>query len=215
VARPFARRLKKAVFSAIPSSRLIERGPRSSRRVALTFDDGPDERTLEYLDVMDKLGARGTFFLVGKYCEAHPELVREYIRRGHQVAAHGYDHSRFTTLGTQELADQLARTDVALGPQATRRRWVRPPYGAMNARVLGQLLLDDTRIALWSLDSHDYEVKATEELVRRCSPPFVRGGDVILLHEGQQWTLDALPGIIEALRGAGYSMVTMADLVGA
>jgi peptidoglycan/xylan/chitin deacetylase (PgdA/CDA1 family) len=207
--------VKNAVFQALPRSRLVQRGPAKSRHVALTFDDGPDHLTRAYLDLLEELDVRATFFVVGTACEREPELTREYVRRGHQVASHGYDHTRFTKLRRMALDEQLRRTrDLlgGLGPTPTLRPWVRPPYGDMNARVLAQLLTNDNFIAMWSLDSHDYEIKDPVEVAARCSPRHVSAGEVILLHEGQQWTLDALPRIVSGLRDAGFEMVTMAEM---
>jgi len=204
--------VKNAVYRAVPRSRLVQRGPAKNRQVALTFDDGPDHLTGAYLDLLDELDVRATFFVVGTACEREPELMREYVRRGHQIASHGYDHTRFTRLRWAALDAQLRRTTELLGPTPTQRPWVRPPYGDVDARVLAQLLASGSMIAMWSLDSHDYEIKDPEELAARCSPRHVSGGEVILLHEGQQWTLDALPRIVAGLRDAGYAMVTMADM---
>jgi peptidoglycan/xylan/chitin deacetylase (PgdA/CDA1 family) len=205
--------LKKAVFRAIPRSRLAQRGPSKSRHVALTFDDGPDHMTRAYLDLLDELEVRATFFVVGTACEREPDLMREYVRRGHQIASHGYDHTRFTKLRRMALDEQLRRTtELLAGSERTARPWVRPPYGDVNARVLAQLLASGSFIAMWSLDSQDYGIKDPAELAARCSPRHVSGGEVILLHEGQQWTLDALPLIVSGLRDAGYEMVTMAEM---
>jgi peptidoglycan/xylan/chitin deacetylase (PgdA/CDA1 family) len=209
------RQLKAAVLDAIPSSRLIQRGPGSARRVALTFDDGPDHMTRAYLDLLEKLRAPSTFFLVGKQCEKEPALTREYVERGHQIASHGYDHTPFPNLGVGALGEQLRRTEASLEAQRTERNWVRPPYGKMDSRVLAQLLLQRKMVALWSLDPRDYETKDSDELVARCAPSHVSPGEVLLFHEGQQWTLDALPRIVGALRDEGYEMVTMADMFAA
>ncbi len=213
VIRALRRQLKSAVFGAVPQSRLIGRGPPTRRRLALTFDDGPDVMTTTYLRALDDLGVPGTFFLVGQACEREPALVREYVGRGHQIAGHGYDHTSFVDLRWRGLREQLARTAAAIGPQPTERPWVRPPYGALNARVLGQLLATGITVALWSLDSLDFKLRDAREVALQCSPDRVGPGEIILLHEGQQWTLDALPRIVGGLREAGYEMVTMADLV--
>jgi peptidoglycan-N-acetylglucosamine deacetylase len=205
--------VKEAVYGALPRSRLFRRGPANLRRVALTFDDGPDLLTARYLDLLDELRAPATFFLVGKHCAQHPELTHEYVRRGHQIASHGWDHHPFPTLGWNALHDQLERTDAILGPQPTGRPWVRPPYGKIDARTIGQMLAYGSTIAMWSLDSHDYEVRDPGELVARCAPEQVAPGEVILMHEGQEWTLAALPRIIGGLREAGYELVTMSDLM--
>jgi peptidoglycan-N-acetylglucosamine deacetylase len=215
VLAPLRRQVKRAVYRVLPRSRLIRRGPDAGRRVALTFDDGPDPMTPRYLDLLDELGVAATFFLVGLSCQRNPDQVRDYVRRGHQVAGHGFDHRRFPDLGWNQLRDQLERTDAILGAQPTPRPWVRPPFGAIDARVMGQLLRHGATVAMWSLDSHDYEVRDPDELARRCAPDQVRPGEVILMHEGQDWTLAALPRIVAGLRDDGYELVTMADLLAA
>ena len=209
-ARRFA---KEVVYGAMPRSRLVRRGPAGVKRVALTIDDGPDPMTPRYLDLLDELRVPATFFVLGQHCERYPELAVDYVRRGHQIASHGYDHQPFPQLAWNALRDQLERTDALIGPQPTARPWVRPPYGKVDARVIGQLLARGATIAMWSLDSNDYVIRDPDELAARCAPGRVTSGEVILLHEGQQWTLDALPRIVEGLRGAGYEMVTMADLL--
>lgn len=197
----------------MPRSRLVTRGPSARRQVALTFDDGPDGLTTAYLRVLEELDVRATFFLVGRACENEPELVREYVRHGHQIAGHGYDHTPFVDLRWAALREQLTRTAAAIGSRSTVREWVRPPYGALNPRVLGQLLASGTTIALWSLDSLDFKHHDSSAVALQCSPERVSPGEVILLHEGQQWTLDALPRIVGGLRDAAYELVTMAEML--
>jgi peptidoglycan/xylan/chitin deacetylase (PgdA/CDA1 family) len=205
--------VKGAVYAAIPRSRLLRRGRTDLRQVALTFDDGPDHLTNAYLDCLDELDVRATFFVLGKSCEQQPELAREYVRRGHQVASHGYDHTHFTRLPWRGLRDQLRRTEKVLGSRSTAR-WIRPPYGNVDAGVLAQLLASGNVLAMWSLDSHDHEIRDAAEVATRCAPRHVSAGEVILLHEGQTWTLEALPLIVRGLRDAGYEFVTMAKMFG-
>jgi peptidoglycan/xylan/chitin deacetylase (PgdA/CDA1 family) len=200
--------MKNAVFDAVPGVR--RRGPAASRRVALTFDDGPDHLTERYLEVLDDLGVPATFFVLGALASARPDLVREYRRRGHQIAGHGYDHTRFNKLGRRELLDQCARTEATLGGQLSGRPWVRPPHGALDTSSLLQLVTSGYTVAMWSLDSRDYGTTDADEVVRRCAS--VSAGEVILLHEGQQWTIDALPRIVAGIQAAGLECVTMHDL---
>jgi len=206
------RRARDVVFDAMPPNLVVRRGPSTVRRVALTFDDGPDELTDRYLDVLDRLDVPATFFIMGDRSEERPRTVREYVRRGHQVAAHGWDHQSFPSLSVAGLRDQLRKTEAAIGAQPTFRPWVRPPHGALSARVIAQLLGGGYTIALWSFDSRDYEIHDPAQLVARCDPAQMAPGEVLLFHEGQTWTLDALPGIVGNLRAAGYECVTMADL---
>lgn len=203
--------VKHAVLDRLPG--VLRRGPLTSRRVALTFDDGPDDLTLQYLETLDELGVPATFFVCGDRAAEKPELVREYIRRGHQLANHGYDHTRFTKLSRRELIDQLERTERAIGGQVTGRPWVRPPHGALNARSLFALRSAGYVVALWSIDSRDYHVRDADALAETCEPNVVGAGDILLFHEGQPWTVEALPRIVAALHGAGLECVTLHDLV--
>jgi len=200
--------VKNVVKDRLPG--VVRRAPVTVKRVALTFDDGPDELTPEYLELLDDLGIPATFFVCGEQAARHPQLIREYLRRGHQVASHGYDHTRFTKLARRELLDQLARTDHAIGGQLTGRSWVRPPHGSLDAGSLITLRSAGYVVALWSIDSHDYEVRDAAKVIEHCQT--AEPGDVLLFHEGQPWTLQALPPIVAALHGAGYECVTMHDL---
>lgn len=198
------------MFDRVPG--LLRKGPTSSKRVALTFDDGPDSLTLRYLELLDDLGIPATFFVCGNRAEKQPELVREYLRRGHQVASHGYDHTSFPKLTRKQLLDQLERTEEAIGGQVSGRAWVRPPHGSLDARSLIAARAAGYVIALWSIDSQDYTDKDPASLAERCGPKAVRAGDVILFHEGQEWTLEALPRIVTGLQASGLECVTMHDL---
>ena len=202
--------VKTAMFDRVPG--LLRKGPTASKRVALTFDDGPDSLTLRYLELLDDLGVPATFFVCGNRAEKQPELVREYLRRGHQVASHGYDHTQFPKLSRRELLDQLEKTEAAIGGQFSGHAWVRPPHGSLDAMSVITTRAAGYVVALWSLDSQDYTDKDPASLAERCGPKHVRPGDVILFHEGQEWTLEALPRIVTGLQASGLECVTMHDL---
>jgi peptidoglycan-N-acetylglucosamine deacetylase len=203
-------RVKDVMFDRVPG--LLRRGPAASKRVAITFDDGPDELTPRYLDLLDNLGVPATFFVIGELANKRPELVREYVKRGHQVAGHGYDHTRFTKLGVRELLDQARKTDAAIGGSPTGHPWIRPPHGSLDAGSIVALRAAGFVIALWTVDSRDYADRDPAKLAERCAPANVHGGDVLLFHEGQEWTLEALPRIVAALHASGLECVTMHDL---
>lgn len=200
--------VKNAVIDRIPG--VLRKGPTTVKRVALTFDDGPDETTPKLLEMLDDLGVPATFFVCGENAEKYPLLIREYLRRGHQVANHGFDHSTFTKLSRRQLRDQLARTDLAIGGQATGRLWVRPPHGIVDATTLLALRAAGYVVAMWTIDSMDYTEKDPGKLAELCAN--ASAGDVLLFHEGQPWTLEALPRIVTSLHANGYECVTMHDL---
>lgn len=205
--------VKNAIYDRVPG--LVRKGPPNAKRVAITFDDGPDHLTTRYLDLLDELGVPATFFVIGARAESNPALIREYLRRGHQLAGHGFDHVRFPKLSRKELLDQVTRTDRALGFQITGHSWVRPPHGSIDPASLVTLVTAGYKVAMWSLDSCDYGTDDPSTIATTCAPDRISAGEVLLFHEGQQWTLDALPRIITGLHAAGYECVTMHDLLAA
>lgn len=178
--------------------------------MALTFDDGPDELTPRYLDLLDELRVPATFFVIGAHAEANPNLVSAYLQRGHQVASHGYDHARFSTLSRRDLLDQCRRTENAIGLQLSGHPWVRPPHGDLDTISILTLRAAGYTVALWSLDACDYTDHDPKSIAARCAP--ATAGDVLLFHEGQQHTLATLPLVVEQLRASGHECVTMYDL---
>lgn len=206
--------LRGAALRVLPRAVLFANGRRdpSHRRIALTFDDGPDTMSSRYLDVLSRLGVRATFFLVGESAARAPGLVREYVRRGHDVGAHGWSHESFAGMSRERLDDELARTAAAL-PPPRGRAMVRPPRGSLSLASLYRLAAAGYTTVLWSVDSDDCRTTDAGLVERRLAPEHLAPGDVVLLHEQQPWTLDALPVVVHALRGAGWELVTVRELM--
>jgi peptidoglycan-N-acetylglucosamine deacetylase len=182
-------------------------------RIALSFDDGPTPLTEQYLDVLDHLGVRATFFLVGELCAAHPEWVRAIAERGHELAGHGYTHRRFTTLSRAALASELAKTSALLPTRKTKRQLVRPPYGAVSASSLMTCALQGFTTVLWSLNSCDWRARDSGEVERVVRESHTSAGEIVLLHEGQPLTVQALPAVVGSLKESGHELVTVGELL--
>ncbi|HEX2879972.1 MAG TPA: polysaccharide deacetylase family protein [Polyangiaceae bacterium] len=218
---PFSTRqgAKALAQAMLPSSMVTWRGPvaRSAaqrKAVALTFDDGPTSLTPEYLRVLDQLGVRATFFVIGKACTEYPHLVRAIASHGHQLANHGYTHRRFTTLSSSELEQELQRTQDLLDTfQAPQHRLVRPPHGATSLWSMLNCSLAGFTTVLWSFDSGDSRTRNVTDLEQAFTVNTVNDGDIILLHEGQSWTLQALPAIVNELEKTGHDLVTLGELL--
>jgi peptidoglycan/xylan/chitin deacetylase (PgdA/CDA1 family) len=191
----------------IPKRFLILRGDSTEKRVALTFDDGPDAMTPEYIAVLRRHAARATFFVLGENCEKYPEHVEALRLSGHELAGHGFSHRRFPELSAQELTIELRRTSRLL-PQS---HWVRPPQGRTTLTSLVRCARAGYSTVLWSLDSDDWTLREPAQVAERIAR--ARPGEIILLHEGQRWTLDALPQALDLLGRAGYSFVTLTQLL--
>lgn len=196
----------------IPARVLAFRGAARGRRLALTFDDGPDPLTREYLDVLDHHGVRATFFVLGRLCAARTDDLRDMERRGHEIAGHGFSHRRFTRMSRAELRGELAQTAAVL-PAGPGQTLVRPPHGSTTPRSLVRCARAGYRTVLWSHDSDDSRAATAAEVVARLVPECLTPGDIILLHEGYAWTLEALPAVLERLRAAGYSCTTVSELL--
>jgi peptidoglycan/xylan/chitin deacetylase (PgdA/CDA1 family) len=209
-----ARRTAKALAEALlPSSLVVWRGAPEHRRVALTFDDGPDSLTPQYLEVLERAGARATFFLVGELCEKSPELVRAIAAGGHELGNHGYTHRPFPKLGGRELASELLRTQSLLPMTRRGRALVRPPYGAVSPASLLTCARNGFTTVLWSLNSGDWKRRSAREVERTFTDHTAAPGEIVLLHEGQSWTLNALPAIVGQLKKAGNELVTVSELL--
>jgi peptidoglycan/xylan/chitin deacetylase (PgdA/CDA1 family)/glycosyltransferase involved in cell wall biosynthesis len=206
-------RARAAAIRALPRRLLVRRGGGAARRVALTFDDGPHQMTDAYLDVLDRYGARATFFVVGKACAEHPEAAARMAARGHEVAGHGFTHRAFTKLEPDTLRDELDRTTALLPAPRTSRPLVRPPYGATSLRSLALTARAGYTTVLWSRDSDDCRTYSPDEVVSRLAPAELAPGEIVLLHEGQEWTLEALPRILENLAKGGWSAVPVGEMI--
>jgi peptidoglycan/xylan/chitin deacetylase (PgdA/CDA1 family) len=213
--RARSRAVRAVVARLLPRSVLFVRGARDRRRkrIALTFDDGPDTMTPRYLEVLGELGVRATFFVIGQQAARDADAVAAYARRDHEVGGHGWTHDEFAAMGRARLAGELEQTAAVLPPPRGRRSLVRPPRGSLGVRALGQLAASGYVSVLWSVDSDDCRTQARADVERRLVPSSVSPGDVVLLHEMQPWTLDALPAVVRRLRDDGYELVTVSDLM--
>jgi peptidoglycan/xylan/chitin deacetylase (PgdA/CDA1 family) len=182
--------------------------------VALTFDDGPTELTLPYLSVLARFQVKATFFVVGELCAVRPDLVSAIAAGGHELGGHGYTHRRFPTLSTSMLRTELARTAALLPPSERRRSLVRPPHGAVSLSSIVVCARASFTTALWSFDSGDCRTRRPEDVLGafECDGAS-KAGAIVLLHEGQTWTLEALPSILSGLKETGHDMVTMREML--
>jgi peptidoglycan/xylan/chitin deacetylase (PgdA/CDA1 family) len=215
--RQHARKSAKALGQLLlPRSLVVWRGRGAAAtpgKVALTFDDGPDSLTPDYLAVLDTLGVRATFFVVGEHCQRQPELVDEMLRRGHEVAGHGYTHRRFTELSSDQLWEELEQTRMLLPQQPGDRALVRPPFGAVSPTSLLTCARAGFTTVLWSLNSEDWCNRDSSAISRQLHAAPISDGEIVLLHEGQTWTINALPDIVGGLRRDGHELVTVSELL--
>jgi peptidoglycan/xylan/chitin deacetylase (PgdA/CDA1 family) len=190
----------RAATRLAPDAVLIRRLPRGTRAISLTFDDGPDDSTPELLDLLDEHDLLATFFLLGEQCEKRPDLVDAILRRGHEVASHGWEHRHVPEMTADELARDLARTQRVLPPARRARPLFRPPRGRVSPSSLARIASLGFTTALWSYDGLDWRLRTEEALLGRFRADPPRAGDVVLLHEGEPATRALLPTLARMLR---------------
>jgi peptidoglycan/xylan/chitin deacetylase (PgdA/CDA1 family) len=189
--------------------------------VALTFGDGPDPgSTPRFLDALEALGARATFFVLGENAARHPRLTREIARRGHELAVHGWAHDRpWAPAPLREVRD-VGRAAVTVADAAgAPPRWYRPPYGILTGARLLAARRAGLRPVLWSAWGRDWTADATAASVRATVRRDLRSGGTVLLHDAPhgaapgrwQAALAALPGLVGHCRDTGWTVGPLAD----
>ncbi|MFA3873282.1 polysaccharide deacetylase family protein [Streptomyces sp. MMCC 100] len=196
-------------------------GQGGTGHVALTFDDGPDPvSTPHFLDVLDVLGVRATFFVLGENAVRHPAVARELVRRGHELAVHGWRHDRPWWPSPARDARELLGAVQVVGEVAGRApRWYRPPYGILTSGRWAAARRAGLRPVLWTAWGKDWRHDATPASVRATVAADLRGGGTVLLHDTDHasapgsWraTLGALPDIVRDCRDAGLAVGPLAE----
>ncbi len=176
--------------------------------IALTFDDGPDAvLTPRFLDILDAYDVPATFFVMGSSVAGNEAIIARMVDDGHRVQNHTWDHPYLTQLTTDEIERQIERTNAAIvGAGAPEPQFGRPPYGDYDARVAGAFDGQGLEIVTWTnaLDIRDWDGPASSALIVERVRGNLQDGGVVLLHDVQPNTLDALPGIIDAVHQEGY-----------
>jgi peptidoglycan/xylan/chitin deacetylase (PgdA/CDA1 family) len=181
--------------------------------VFLTFDDGPHPQgTLAVLAALDLERAPAAFFITGEQAVRHPEIVREVAAAGHEIALHGHQHQTRRQSSRRLLADDTQRALDAVSTAAgTRPRLYRPPHGVFTLTGLRLIRSLGLEPLLWSKWGRDWESRATASSIAARATSGIRAGDVLLLHDGDQYgaaaswrmTAAAIPRIADRIAAAG------------
>ena len=210
----------------------------SRRKLAITFDDGPNPAiTPKLLDLLDRYNAKATFFLIGRYVRECPELVKEIIARGHSVGNHTETHPNLLWLPPTQVRVELRLCHNAIcHALGSPPKWFRPPFGMRNPWVIPAARDLGYRTVMWTLIPGDWQEKPVEWLIPRMQPiadhaqrglgnngsnPAAGMGDVLCLHDGthrqingdRSRTLAALEHWLPRWRDLGVEFVTIGEAV--
>ncbi|WP_193386393.1 polysaccharide deacetylase family protein [Streptomyces xiaopingdaonensis] len=196
-------------------------GRGSPGHIALTFDDGPDSGTTpRFLDALDRLGVRATFFVLGERLLDDRGLARGMLDAGHELGVHGWSHEKPWFPEPHREAADLARTagtisDLGAAPPT----WYRPPYGILTAGRRRAAARARLRPVLWTAWGRDWRPAADRRSVLADLSRRLTGGATVLLHDSDytsapgSWrtTLDALPDLVSWCRAAGWRVGTLGE----
>lgn len=200
---------------------LVRRGPAERPWVALTLDAGAGSEPVPgILQTLRERKVAITFFLTGQWIRDNPDLVRQIVADGHEIANHTFSHPDLTRLSDGRIRDELAQTEAQLQEVAGvgARPFFRPPYGAYNERVLEVAQRAGYLPVYWTLDSLDSigEPKTPafllERVTAKLAPAQLRGA-IILAHCGSAATAQALPSILDRFAAMGFEVKTLSEVL--
>ena len=196
--------------------------PRGARQIALTYDDGPnDPHTLRLLEVLAKHNVHATFFMIGRYVQQRPEIVREVVKAGHVIGNHTFTHPLLTLQSAaqirQELSDCRSALQDAIGDHSNL---FRPPFGGRRPatlRIARELGLEPV---MWNVTGYDWNAPPSAMIEQKVAKQ-IRGGDVILLHDGghkqigadRSQTVLATDSLIAKYQAERYRFVTIQEMM--
>lgn len=209
----------------------------SPRKLAITFDDGPNPAiTPKLLGLLERYDARATFFVIGKFVRECPELARETAARGHLLGNHTETHPNLFLLGRAKIGEELSRCQGAIGEvMGAAPKYFRPPFGLRNPLLAPAARELKLEVVLWTLLPGDWRAPSDEWLIRRIEPlsdriycdlkdtkhPARRTGEILCLHDGyhrhqngdRKHTVAALEYWLPRWRDLGVEFVTIEEAV--
>jgi peptidoglycan-N-acetylglucosamine deacetylase len=196
--------------------------PRESRQLALTYDDGPnDPHTLRLLEVLSRHEAHATFFLIGSRVRQRPDIVREIAAAGHLIGNHTFTHPLLTFKSTSQIRRELLDCRSTLEDSVgLHSNLFRPPFGGRRPAVLSVARDLALEPVMWNVTGYDWTAPPAQVIEQKVAKR-VRGGDVILLHDGghtqmgadRSQTVIATDRLITRYKSEGYTFVTIPQMM--
>lgn len=203
--------------NGVPSG-AVRRVATDEKIVALTFDDGPHPtETAKIVELLEKFGARATFFVIGENAEKYPDALRMVASNGHEIANHTYSHASLGRYSAQRIQNEISRAeDAVFSVSGVRPTLFRPPEGVISKSVVDAAHDMGYDVILWNIDTRDWAHRGTAEIVDNIKKN-ISPGSIILFHDyigGERHTLDVLGIILPYLSSLGYEFVTVSEMMG-
>jgi peptidoglycan-N-acetylglucosamine deacetylase len=201
--------------------RTLTGGIRGSKQIALTYDDGPnDPHTLRLLDVLAKHNVSATFFMIGRRVQQHPDIARAVAQAGHVIGNHTFTHPLLIFKSEAQTRAQLVDCHQALQDAiGEHSNLFRPPFGGRRPATLRIAHALGLQAVMWNVTGYDWNAPPAAEIEKKVARQ-MRGGDVILLHDGghrsmgadRAQTVEATDNLIRRYRDQGYEFVTVDEM---
>lgn len=181
----------------------------TTRKIAITFDDGPSKYTDQIIDIFNKYNSKATFFVLGENAIKYPDLLVKMRNTGHEIGNHTFSHQKLNSITKNEAENEILQTQQAvfeiIGEYPTL---LRPTYGTLGDTVRS---LSNLPIIMWTIDSLDWQSKSPDEIFAR-STQNLKSGDILLFHDIYDTTLVAIEKLVPYLINQGYELVTVTEL---
>ncbi len=200
----------------LASSRVISRAkiPGRGKVVALTIDDGPHSGYTErLLAILREAKVKATFFLVGRMAATTPELVRQELAEGHTLGNHSHYHNNLLSLPPEGVVTEWRMCNYTVRSITGEfPRFCRPPGGNYDASVLEAASAEGLTAVLWTANAADCTGLNSRDIAQKVLSQVSPGG-IILIHDGVEATVQALPHILSTLKKKGYTFVTLDEVL--
>ena len=183
--------------------------------IAITFDDGPSaSQTPRLLKMLRERGIKATFFCCGQCVAQSPEIAKQIVEEGHEIANHSWSHPLLTKMGEAAVKDQIDRThNVIKQTTGVTPTLLRPPYGGFTVRQRAWAnAVWNYKIILWDVDTLDWKHHSPAK-TESIAMAETKKGSIILCHDIHKTTVDAMPATLDALLAKGFKFVTVTELI--
>ncbi len=204
-------------LNAAESKIVFSKSREYTKKIALTFDDGPHPRyTEKILSILRKYDVKATFFVIGVNAENYPEPLKRVYEEGHELGNHSYSHTSEKTISEENAREEINKCEnIIYDNLGITPKLFRPPQGLFSCEVEKVAAENNYSIILWSIDTKDWAHNPSKSIAKTIEEN-LKGGDIILMHDyisGENTTCDALEIIIPHLLEKGYEFVTVSELI--
>jgi peptidoglycan-N-acetylglucosamine deacetylase len=196
--------------------------PRGARQIALTYDDGPnDPHTLRLLEILARHQVHATFFLIGRYVQQRPDIVRDIAKAGHAIGNHTFTHPLLIVKSASDIRRELSECNAALRDTLGQNtNLFRPPFGGRRPAVLRIARELGLEPIMWNVTGYDWNAPPAAQIEQNVAKQ-IRGGDVILLHDGghkemgadRSQTVRATDLLLARYKSERYEFVTVPSMI--